>query len=128
MRLITTRMVKEPDLGTHGNLFGGKLMSWIDEAGAVLSAEAIDSPRVVTVKFGELIFNRKVKLNRIVKIYGEVVKIGKTSITVNIESRRHNPYSGEQKLISRNELVFVKIDEDGDPETINDKIKNKYNK
>lgn len=128
MELITSRVVKEPDLGTHGNLFGGKLMSWIDEAGAVMASEVVGSPGIVTVSFGELVFKRKVKINRIVKIYGEVVKIGNTSVTINIETRRHNPYSGEQKVISSNQLVFVKIDENGEPEMIGENVKNKYNK
>lgn len=128
MELITSRVVKEPDLGTHGNLFGGKLMSWVDEAGAVMASEVVGSPGIVTVSFGELVFKRKVKINRIVKIYGEVVKIGNTSITINIETRRHNPYSGEQKIISSNQLVFVKIDENGEPEMIDENVKNKYNK
>lgn len=127
MELITSRIVKEPDLGTHGNLFGGKLLAWIDEAGAILAAQVADSPRVVTAKFGELNFNDKVKLNRLIKIYGEVVKIGTTSVTIQIEVRRHNPYSGGQKVISSNELVFVRLDEDGDPEPISEKTREKYN-
>jgi acyl-CoA thioesterase YciA len=118
MELITSRVVKESDLGTHGNLFGGKLLSWLDEAGGVLAAQVVDSPRVVTVKFGEITFSRKVKVNRLVKIYGEIIKIGRTSVTLRLEARRHNPYSGEQKVITSNEIVFVKIDEDGEPEPI----------
>jgi acyl-CoA thioesterase YciA len=126
MELITSRVVKESDLGTHGNLFGGKLLAWLDESGGVLAAQVADSPRVVTVKFGEITFDRKVKVNRIVKIYGEVVKIGRTSITLKLEARRHNPYSGEQKIITSNEIVFVKIDEDGEPEPISEKVKIRY--
>lgn len=126
MELITSRIVKESDLGTHGNLFGGKLLSWLDEAGGVLAAQVVDSPRVVTVKFGEITFTRKVKVNRLVKIYGEVLKIGRTSVTLKLEARRHNPYSGEQKLITSNEIVFVKIDEDGDPEPISEKVRLRY--
>lgn len=126
MELITSRIVKESDLGTHGNLFGGKLLAWLDEAGGVLAAQVVDSPRVVTVKFGEIIFNTKVKVNRLVKIYGEVVEIGRTSVTLKIEARRHNPYSGEQKLITNNEIVFVKIDEDGEPEPISEKVRFRY--
>jgi acyl-CoA hydrolase len=126
MELITSRVVKESDLGTHGNLFGGKLLSWLDESGGVLAAQVVDSPRVVTVKFGEVTFNTKVKVNRIVKIYGEIINIGNTSVTLKLEARRHNPFSGEQKIITSNEIVFVKIDEDGDPEPISEKVKLRY--
>lgn len=127
MELITSRIVKESDLGTHGNLFGGKLLGWMDEAGGILAAEAADSPRVVTANFGEVSFSRKVKVNRIIKIYGEVVKLGKSSVTIQIEVRRHNPYSGEQKLVANNTLVFVRLDEDGDPEMISSRAREKYN-
>jgi len=127
MELITSRVVKESDLGTHGNLFGGKLLAWLDESGGVLAAQVVDSPRVVTVKFGEVTFAKKVKVNRIVKIYGEVLSIGNTSVTLRLEARRHNPYSGEQKIITSNEIVFVKIDEDGEPEPISEKVKERFN-
>lgn len=126
MELITSRLVKESDLGTHGNLFGGKLLSWLDESGGVLAAQVVDSPRVVTVKFGEIIFGSKVKVNRIIKIYGQVLKIGRTSVTLKLEARRHNPYSGEQKLVASNDIVFVKIDDDGDPEPISKRVLDKY--
>jgi acyl-CoA thioesterase YciA len=126
MELITSRVVKESDLGTHGNLFGGKLLAWLDESGGVLAAQVVDSPRVVTVKFGEVTFSRKVKVNRIVKIYGQVLRIGRTSVTLRLEARRHNPYSGEQKIITSNEIVFVKIDDDGDPEPISRHVLEKY--
>jgi acyl-CoA thioesterase YciA len=126
MELITSRVVKESDLGTHGNLFGGKLLAWLDEAGGVLAAQIVDSPRVVTVRFGEVVFSRKVKVNRIVKIYGHLVKLGKTSVTLFLEARRHNPYTGEQKVIACNEIVFVKVDEDGDPELISLKVLEKF--
>jgi len=118
MELITSKLVKESDLGTHGNLFGGKLLSWLDEAGGVLASQVVDSPRVVTVKFGEIIFNKKVKVNSIVKIYGKTLKVGRTSVTLYLEARTHNPYNGDQKVVTNNEIVFVRVDEDGDPEPI----------
>ena len=49
MELITTRLVKASDVGFHGNLFGGKLAAWMDEAGAAFAAQVCDTPRVVTV-------------------------------------------------------------------------------
>jgi len=118
MELITSKLVKESDLGTHGNLFGGKLLAWLDEAGGVLASQVVDSPRVVTVKFGEIIFNKKVKVNSIVKIYGKTLKVGRTSVTLYLEARTHNPYNGDQKVVTNNEIVFVRVDEDGDPEPI----------
>jgi len=44
------------DLGIHGNLFGGILLSWLDEAGAALATEFCHSPNVVTLKIEEMLF------------------------------------------------------------------------
>ena len=49
MMLISTHPIKKSDLGFHGNLFGGKLLAWIDAAGSALAQEAADTPRMVTV-------------------------------------------------------------------------------
>ena len=46
MELITTHPVKKSDLGFHKNLFGGKLLAWIDAAGAAYAAQVCDSPRL----------------------------------------------------------------------------------
>ena len=56
MQLISTHPIKKSDLGFHGNLFGGKLLAWIDAAGAALAQEAADTPRMVTVKIDECVF------------------------------------------------------------------------
>ena len=77
MRLISTHVVKTLDLGVHGNLFGGKMLSWADEAGAAYASEAARSTMLVTVTLGAVEFKKAVKLGRIVKIYGETVKIGR---------------------------------------------------
>ena len=55
MQLISTHFVKTGNVGYHGNLFGGTLLSWLDEAGAAFAAEKCGSPRMVTVKIAEVI-------------------------------------------------------------------------
>lgn len=47
-------------IGVHGNLFGGTMMSWIDEAEGVDSTQICDTPRMVTVKISELIFKKPI--------------------------------------------------------------------
>ena len=49
MNLITTHPVKKSDLGFHANLFGGKLLAWLDAAAAAYAMEVCDTPRMVTV-------------------------------------------------------------------------------
>ena len=50
------------DIGVHGNLFGGTMMSWIDEAGAAYASQICDTPRMVTVKISELLFKKPILL------------------------------------------------------------------
>ena len=58
MELISTHPVKKSDLGFHGNLFGGKLLAWIDAAGASFAAQVADTPRMVTVAIDKCIFKK----------------------------------------------------------------------
>jgi acyl-CoA thioesterase YciA len=113
MQLISKKIVMTKDIGIHGNLFGGILMAWLDEAGASLATEYCKTPYMVTIKIGELIFNKPVKSGNHLRIYGNVNKVGKTSITILLEARRLNLYSGDEVLVCSTSLVFVRVDEDG---------------
>jgi acyl-CoA thioesterase YciA len=127
MQLISTHPVKKSDLGFHANLFGGKLLAWIDAAGAAMAAEVADTPRMVTLKIDECLFKKPAKEGQLLKIYGTVASIGNTSVTLYLEARAHNVYSGSQSVILSTNIKFVRIDENGDPIPISDRVKNKYN-
>ena len=60
------------------------------------------------------------------KIYGEVAKVGKTSLTLNMEARRHSVYNGTQRAIVSTQMVFVRIDGDGEAIPISEKVRMKY--
>lgn len=126
MELITQHVCMAKDIGIHGNLFGEILLSWIDISGSIYAAQIIDSPRVVTLKIESLLFKEPIKAGHLIKIYGEVVKIGNTSITLNIEVVRHKPQTGKQKVACSTQIVFVHIDEDGEPTKIKRSIVKKY--
>ena len=115
MQLISTHICKGQNIGVHGNLFGGVMLSWLDEAGAAFTAQVCGSPRMVTKCISEVIFNKPVRPGQIIKIYGDVVQIGETSITVNMEARRHSVVNGSQRSVCRVEMIFVRIDGDGEP-------------
>ena len=126
MQLISTHPIKKADLGFHANLFGGKLMAWIDAAGAALAMEVCDTPRMVTVKIDECIFKKPAKEGQLLKIYGKVAKIGNTSLTLYLEARAHNVYSGTQSVILSTNITFVRIDEGGEPVPISERVKIRY--
>ncbi len=99
MELITTRVCMASQIGVHGNLFGGEMISILDESAAVYCCQICDTPRMVTKKIEEVIFQRPVKTGNLIKIYGSVESIGNTSITINLEARKHNVYTGVQDLV-----------------------------
>lgn len=127
MELITTKIVLAKDMGVHGNLFGGTMLAWLDEAGAAFACQVADSSRLVTKHISEVNFKRPVKTGRIVKIYGKVEHVGNTSVSISLEARRHNPFSGTQKTVCTTKMVFVQIDEEGEPLQLSKKVKDKWN-
>ena len=128
MELISTHPVKKSDLGFHGNLFGGKLLAWIDAAGAAYAAQACDTPRMVTICIDECVFKRPAKEGNLLKIYGEVSKVGNTSISLLVEARSHNVYDGRQNTILSTVITFVRIDEQGTPIPISERVRERFNK
>lgn len=126
MLYITQHPIKKSDLGFHGNLFGGKLLAWLDAAGAAYAMEVCDSPRMVTVKIDECVFKKPAKEGQLLKIYGKVLDIGKSSLTLELEARSHNVYSGTQSVILSTNIKFVRIDENGDSIPVSDRVKTKY--
>jgi len=126
MELISTHPVKKSDLGFHGNLFGGKLLAWVDAAGAAYATQVCDSPRMVTVLIDECLFKRPAKEGHLLKIYGSVKTIGRTSITLNVEARSHNVYDGRQSIILSTTIKFVRIDEQGEAIPVSQKVRDKF--
>jgi len=126
MKHITTHPIKKSDLGFHGNLFGGKLLAWMDAAAAGFASEVCDTPRMVTKAIDKCIFNKPAREGQLLKIYGEVNKIGNTSLTLNLEARSHSVYDGHQVVILFTNMVFVRIDEQGKPIPISERVRNKY--
>jgi acyl-CoA thioesterase YciA len=123
MDLISTHPIKKSDLGFHGNLFGGKLLAWLDAAGAAYAMEICDNPRMVTIKIDECVFKKSAREGQLLKIYGSVYEVGNTSITLYLEARAHNVYSGKQTVMLSTNIKFVRIDEEGEPVPISERVK-----
>ena len=128
MELISTHPIKKSDLGFHANLFGGKLLAWLDAAGAAYASQVCDTPRVVTIKIDECLFKRPAREGQLIKIYGNVAEIGNTSVTLYMEARAHNVYSGSQSVILSTNIKFVRVDENGDSIPISDRVRGKFKK
>jgi acyl-CoA thioesterase YciA len=126
MELITTYICKKGDIGVHDNMFGGTILSLIDDASASYASQVCDTQKIVTLKIDELIFKKAVKVGNILKIYGEVVSFGNTSVTIVIDVRKHNVYTGMQETVTHTKIVFVRIDDDGKPRPIHQHVKDRY--
>jgi acyl-CoA thioesterase YciA len=121
MELLNTHPIKKSDLGFHGNLFGGKLLAWIDAAAAGYSMQLCDTPRMVTVSIDKCNFEKPARESQLLKIYGYPTRLGNASVTLYMEARAHNVYTGKQVLVLKTQITFVHIDEEGNPIPIAEK-------
>ena len=128
MELITQKICMTRDLGVHGNLFGGNMLSWIDEAGGLMASKICRSNNMVTLKMEEVIFKKPVKMGYIINIYGKITRMGRTSVTLNMEARRYIVTTGRETPVCSTAIVFVKIDKTGKPEAIDPEIRNRFEK
>ncbi len=93
-----------------------------------MPGEVPPPPRMVTIRIDECLFKRPAKEGQLIKIYGEVSEIGNTSMTLYLEARAHNVYSGQQSVILSTKIKFVRIDENNDPIPISERVRGKYTK
>lgn len=126
MELITTHICMAKDLGVHGNLFGGIMMAWIDEAASSKAVSLCHTPNMVTIKVDELVFKKKVKEGYLIRIYGEVAHMGNTSVTFKIEARKVSVYTHEEDVVVTTNITFVRIDEEGRPTPIPTMVKDRF--
>lgn len=120
MHLITSKVCMTLDVGANGNLFGGRMLEWLDEAGAIFAYKEIGG-YVVTLKVSELIFRAPVREKDIVEIYGDVKAVGNTSITIELWAM--NIISGLK--VVECEMIYVHVAEHGEKLAIPDDAKEK---
>ena len=106
------------DTSFSGDIFGGWIMSQVDIGGsipALLKAKG----QVVTVAVNSMTFLKPVYVGDMISVYADISKIGRTSITVDIEVyAQRNPENTETVLVSEAELVYVAVDEKGRPRPV----------
>ncbi len=98
----------------QGTIFGGVILSYIDQAGAIEAVRQTNHRRFVTAAIREVVFHEPVFVGDLVSFYAEVSKIGNTSITVKVcvESAR---FKNSQEVVSVTEadVIYVAVDEFG---------------
>jgi acyl-CoA thioesterase YciA len=98
------------DANPHGDIFGGWLLSQMDLAGGA-AARRRAKGRTVTVAITAMTFHRPV----LVTCYAEIIRVGRTSITVKVESWVRRGIGEEQIAVTEGVFTYVAVDEDGRP-------------
>ena len=112
MRFYSRKIVKPQDLNPNGTLFGGAVLSWIDEEAAIYVLCQLGKGKIVTKYMSEINFVSSAKLGDVIEIGMETVKFGTTSITVKSEVRTKFKHD---TIITIDRIVFVNINEHGSP-------------
>ena len=112
------RMVPQPaDMNGNGDIFGGWVLAQMDIAGGTVASRAAQG-RVATVAITAMTFVQPIKVGDLVSIYGEVRKIGNTSVTVWLETVVERRLDPTPIRVTEGTFVFVAIDENGKPRPV----------
>ncbi len=113
------RVVPMPaDANQHGDIFGGWIMAQVDIAAGVLAARHARG-RVVTVAVNSFQFKQPVFIGDVLSFYCEIVRVGNTSITVNVEVyAQRNPSDVETVKVTEATLTYVAMGPDRRPRPV----------
>ena len=106
------------DANQNGDIFGGWIMAQVDVAGGTVAGR-VARGRVATVSVNSFLFKQPVQIGDILSLYADVVRIGNTSITVNVEVYAERGRA-EARVVKVTEatLTYVAIDQDGRPRPV----------
>jgi len=113
------RVVPMPaDANQNGDIFGGWIMSQVDIAGGTVAGR-VARGRVATVAVNQFLFKQPVQIGDLVSLYADVVRIGNTSVTVNVEVyAERRPAAPKVVKVTEATLTYVAIDATGRPRPV----------
>jgi acyl-CoA thioesterase YciA len=114
-QLVMRVMPMPADANANGDIFGGWIMAQVDLAGAVLPAR-IAKGRIVTVAVNQFVFKQAVSVGDLLSFYARVERIGRTSVTVNVEVyAERDPANLRVVKVTEANVTYVAIDHEGRP-------------
>ena len=118
-RQLVMRVMPMPaDANGNGDIFGGWIMAQVDLAGAVIPAR-IAKGRIATVAVNQFIFKQPVSMGDLLSFYAKVERIGRTSVTVNVEVfAERNPADLQVVKVTEANITYVAIDASGRPRAL----------
>lgn len=115
---LTLRISAMPaDTNANGDIFGGWVMARMDQAGGIAGVERAQG-RVVTVKVDGMTFIRPMKVGDVLCVYTEVTRVGRTSMTIQIEAWARRFQTNVREKVTEATFTFVAIDDNGRPRPI----------
>ena len=112
MNFHTRKWVKPEDLNPNNNLFGGRLLQWIDEEAALYTMIQFDNKKIATKYMSEINFISSAQQGDIVELGMQVEKFGTTSITLSCIARNKMT---RKNIITIDNITMVNLGEDGRP-------------
>ena len=115
---LTVRTIAMPaDTNANGDIFGGWVMSRMDQAGGIAGVERAKG-RVVTVAVDAMTFIRPVKVGDVLCVYTDVERVGRTSMKIHIEAWAQRFMTHAREKVTDATFTFVAIDENGRPRAV----------
>ena len=113
------RIVPMPaDTNAHGTIFGGWVMAQVDVAGSIPAWERANGP-VVTVAVNSFVFKEPVFVGDLVSFYARVMKVGRTSVTVDVEVFAQRGRIGAAAVkVTEAQLTYVAVDGERKPRVL----------
>lgn len=115
---LTVRTMAMPaDTNANGDIFGGWVMSRMDQAGGIAGVERAMG-RVVTIAVDSMTFIQPVKVGDVLCVYCDIEKVGRTSMKIHVEAFAKRFLTGERNKVTDATFTFVAIDEEGRPRPV----------
>jgi acyl-CoA thioesterase YciA len=105
------------DTNANGDIFGGWLLGQMDLGGGIFASKVAKS-RTVTVAIEAMNFRKAVNVGDLVSVYANLVRVGRTSMTVNLEAWVLRRKESQPILVIDGNFTYVSIDDNGRPQTI----------
>jgi acyl-CoA thioesterase YciA len=105
------------DTNPSGDIFGGWVLSQMDLAAGIIAAKRAKG-RVATVALDGMSFHRPVNVGDVISCYAKVTRIGRTSMTVEVEAHVNRGRIEEKMIVTEGRFTMVAIDEDGRPRPV----------
>ncbi|MCJ8343973.1 acyl-CoA thioesterase [bacterium] len=113
--LALQKMIFGAHLNAANCLFGGNLLSWIDEASAMFAMDIMQTRKILTKKISEVIFINPALLGDMIQFWCNVTREGNSSLTMELVVRTKNVDTRQQRDILTCEIVYVAVDDLGKP-------------